>query len=262
MLDRVTFTGWDRHTDLGELQTFLEDMPQQRVEIAVLFSTSRSRDNEDRYPDPGFAEDILRVAKASGQHTALHLCGQAARALLESASASELALPWSAVPLVHLAERVQVNVGEDFWPDGDERYRSAWVVAIRLGRPVIVQSRSIGYWPDVEHFGPRASRMVPFLFDRSAGTGEAPPDWPFPRANLLAGYAGGLGPDNVAGLCESIARAHIDGARWWLDMESRIREPFDLVDRRPDDPPPGTRVSIDKCRAVMAACERWFRRAF
>ena len=44
MLDRVTFTGWDRHTDLTELQTFLEDMPQQRVEIAVLFSTSRSRD--------------------------------------------------------------------------------------------------------------------------------------------------------------------------------------------------------------------------
>ena len=108
MLDRVTFTGWDRHTDLGELQSFLEDMPQQRVEIAVLFSTSRSRDNEDRYPDPGFAEDILRVAKASGQHTALHLCGQAARALLESAIASELALPWSAVPLVHLADRVLV----------------------------------------------------------------------------------------------------------------------------------------------------------
>jgi hypothetical protein len=257
MLDRVTFTGWDRHTDIGELQTFLEDMPQQRVEIAVLFSTSRSRDNEDRYPDPGFAEDILRVAKASGQHTALHLCGQAARALLESAIASELALPWSAVPLVHLADRVQVNVGEEFWPDNGDRYRQAWIVSKAIGRSVIVQSRSIGCWPDVEHLGPGANRMVPFLFDRSAGTGAAPPDWPFPRANLLVGYAGGLGPDNVAGLCESIARARIDGARWWLDMETRIRSSFDIVDRQPDDPLPGTRVSIDKCRQVMRAVGPW-----
>ena len=260
MLDRVTFTGWDRHTDIGELQTFLEDMPQQRVEIAVLFSTSRSRDNEDRYPDPGFAEDILRVAKASGQHTALHLCGQAARALLESASANELALPWSAVPLVHLADRVQVNVGEGFWPDGDERYRSAWVVAIRLGRPVIVQSRSIGYWPDVEHFGPRASRMVPFLFDRSAGTGAEQSGWPTPVPGRLVGYAGGLGPDNVSELCSWLAETA--GARWWLDMETRIREEFDNADTGSGEPPPATFVSIDKCRAVMAACERWFRRAF
>lgn len=257
MLDRVTFTGWDRHTDLTELQTFLEDMPQQRVEVAVLFSTTRSRNNEDRYPDPVFAKDILRVAKASGQHTALHLCGQAARGLLESAS--EPVLPWSAANLVHLAERVQVNVGEDFWVPGPEKYQRAAKLARALGRPVIIQAREVESWPDVEGFYRGASRMVPFLFDRSAGAGVEPSGWPGPVPGRLVGYAGGLGPDNVSELCSWLAE--IPGARWWLDMETRIREEFDNADTGPGEPPPATFVSIEKCRAVMSACERWFRRA-
>jgi hypothetical protein len=259
MLSHVTFTGWDRHTDLHELQTFLEDAPQRRVEIAVLFSTSRSLSDEDRYPDPKVAEEIPRTAKAAGQRTALHLCGPAARALITSAGSPVLTLPWSAGPLIHLADRVQINVGEKFWPDGDDRYKQALLVAEAIGRPVIVQSRSIGYWPDVEHLGPSASRMVPFLFDRSGGRGEAPIDWPFPRANLLVGYAGGLGPDNVAELCASIAGARIDGARWWLDMESRIRAPFAPVDHPTAELPTQTFVSVDKCRQVIRAVAPWLR---
>lgn len=254
MLSHVTFTGWDRHTDLTELQSFLEDMPQQRVEVAVLFS--RRRNNEDRYPDPVLAEDILRVAKASGQHTALHLCGQAARGLLESAS--EPVLPWSAANLVHLAERVQVNVGEDFWVPGPEKYQRAARLARALGRPVIIQAREVESWPDVEGFYRGASRMVPFLFDRSAGAGVEPSGWPAPIPGRLVGYAGGIGPDNASELCSWLAETA--GARWWLDMETRIREGFSVpeIRRLADEPPTPTFVSVAKCRAVMAACERWF----
>ena len=53
MLSHVTFTGWDRHTDLAELDTFLMACPQDRVEIAVLHSSSHI--DEDRYPDVGKA---------------------------------------------------------------------------------------------------------------------------------------------------------------------------------------------------------------
>jgi hypothetical protein len=255
MLDRVTFTGWDRHTDLGELQTFLEDMPQQRVEIAVLFSPTRSYNDEDRYPDPVSAEDILRVAKASGQHTALHICGQSARSLLETAD--EPVLPWSAANIVHLAERVQVNVGEDFWVPGPEKYQRAARLARALGRPVIIQSREVNGWPDVEHFYRGASRMVPFLFDRS-GRGIESLGWPMPVPGRLVGYAGGIGPDNTSELCSWLAETA--GARWWLDMETRIREPFPVQQslRLNHDPPAPTFLSIAKCRAVMSAVERWF----
>ena len=257
MLSHVTFTGWDQRTDLHELAAFCGDYPQERIEVAVLYSANQQ--DADRYPLVEKARDILRTARAAGQRTAVHICGRAARSLLQDVEedAAGIRVFSSAGPLISAAQRVQVNVGEEFWPDGDGRYKQAWLVARAIGRPVIVQSRSIGGWPDVEHFGPGASRMVPFLFDRSAGTGAAPIDWPFPRANLLVGYAGGLGPDNVADLCASIAGARIDGSRWWLDMESRIRAPFALVDRRADEPPTQTFVSIDRCRQVMRAVAPW-----
>lgn len=247
MLSHVTFTGWDRHTDLNELGTFLEDCPQSTVEIAVLYSTSRSTDDGDRYPNVDKAVEILRTAKAAGQRTAVHLCGRIARAFLGYSDAIV-----KVGPLIQLAERVQVNVPEDFWASSTERYKPAHDLARLIGRSVVVQSRSIDGWPDVEHLGPGANRMVPFLFDRSAGTGERSLRWPAPVPGCLVGYAGGIGPDNAAELCSWLAETA--GARWWLDMESRIREP----DARLDNPPMSTYVSIAKCRAVMRAVDRYF----
>ena len=115
-----------------------------------------------------------------------------------------------------------------------------------IGRPIILQSRAIEGWPEVEHFAPDTPRMMPFLFDRSAGAGVEPSGWPVPVSGRLVGYAGGLGPDNVSELCSWLAE--VQGARWWLDMETRIREEFDNADTGPGDPPLVTFVSIEKCR--------------
>lgn len=260
MLNHITFTGWDRHTDVVELGEFCGDHEQEFIEIAVLYSDSRSKDDADRYPQLETAVEILRTAKASGQRAAVHLCGQAARAFLEDPSES------NAAPIIALANRIQVNVPEDFWAPGPEKYRPA-LAAARHGwqRPVIVQTRDVWRWPDVSHLEHPvrgAARMVPFLFDRSAGTGERSLAWPAPVSGRLVGYAGGIGPDNAAELCSWLAETA--GARWWLDMESRIREPFPVQQslRLNHDPPAPTFLSITKCRAVMSACERWFRRAF
>lgn len=151
---------------------------------------------------------------------------------------------------------MQVNVGEEFWVPGPEKYQRAARLARTLGRPVIIQSREVHGWPDVEHFYRGASRMVPFLFDRSAGTGERSLAWPTPIPGRLVGYAGGIGPDNASELCSWLAETA--GARWWLDMGTRIRDEFDNADTGPGESPPATFVSIDKCRAVMSAVERWF----
>ena len=106
MLNHVTFTGWDRHTNPHELAELCGDHEQEVIEIAVLYSDSRSQDDADRYPQLGTAVEILRIARASGQRAAVHLCGQAARAFLENPSES------NAAPLIALANRVQVNVPE------------------------------------------------------------------------------------------------------------------------------------------------------
>lgn len=254
MLSHVTFTGWDRHTDLEELATFLEDSPQDRIEIAVLHSTSRSRDDDDRYPNVDKAMAILRTAKAAGQRTAVHLCGRIARAFLSYPDAIV-----KIGPLIQLADRVQINVAEDFWATSSpEKYRAACITAQAISRPVIIQSRDLAGWPDVEHFWPGASRMVPFLFDRSAGAGVESLAWPVPSPGRLVGYAGGLGPVNVAELCSCLAETA--GARVWLDMETRIREPFQVQQslQLDHDPPAPTFLSIAKCRQVMRAVDYYF----
>jgi hypothetical protein len=257
MLTHVTFTGWDRHTDLAELAEFLEACPQSTVEIAVLHSSSK--DDDDRYPLAKQAAEILRTAKASGQRTALHLCGRAAREMLDSATtgrdASRVNVSFAVADLIHFADRVQANVHEGFWTPGPEKYLRAYEAAYALGRPVIVQSRDLNGWPDVRYFSRGAERMVPFLFDRSGGRGEAPDLWPeVPPDDMLVGYAGGLGPDNVSALVAKIAetRPH---ARFWIDMESGIREAFpDGFDE------PGSFVSIVKCRHVFDAVAQYMER--
>lgn len=260
-LSHVTFTGWDRHTDLVELQAFLEDIPQERVEIAVLFSNTRSINDDDRYPDPAKAVEILRTAKGAGQRTAVHICGSAAIDMLTSAgrlsAGSEtraVVLPRTSGSILQLADRVQLNVDDGAWGEGQEKYAHAYDIALALGRPVIVQTRDIGSWPNVRHFAPRAERMVSFLFDRSAGAGVEMIGYPDPPPGRLVGYAGGIGPDNAAALVAKLA-AH-PGARFWIDMESRIREPFKF---RAGDPAPSF-VSISKCSRVMAAVASWLER--
>jgi hypothetical protein len=247
MLSHVTFTGWDRHTDPAELAAFCNDYPQERIEIAVLYSANQ--DDADRYPQASQAAEILRVAKASGQRSAVHVCGRAARQMLGSARVSDgsAMVDVPAAALISLADRVQINVPED-WAFSSQSNRFAFIASQALGRPVILQSRDVAGWPDVEHFGPGVSRMVPFLFDRSAGTGVEMTGWPDPPPGRLVGYAGGIGPDNAAELLSRLYEH--PGARVWIDMESRIRERDSSVE--------ASRVSVVKCSRVMNSVMCYF----
>lgn len=72
---------------------------------------------------------------------------------------------------------------------------------------------------------------ISFLFDSSVGTGVEITAFgrpALPRARF--GYAGGINPDNVARVWESIAHSLRDceeGTQVWIDMESGIRNPGD-----------------------------------
>jgi phosphoribosylanthranilate isomerase len=71
---------------------------------------------------------------------------------------------------------------------------------------------------------------VDWLFDRSGGL------WPpHPGGDRLVGYAGGIGPDNVADVLEQIGAT----GPYWIDMESGVRT---------DD-----RFDLGKCRRVCEA---------
>ena len=67
------------------------------------------------------------------------------------------------------------------------------------------------------------------LFDASRGCGIERSDWPVPLPGTHCGYAGGLGPDNLATQLTRIQAAAGDYA-YWIDMEGKLRTPEDLFD--------------------------------
>ena len=73
MLELVTFTGVDAHTDLTELARIANEYP--RAEFGVLVGSQTSGDNPIFPP----LEIVWELRNLHGVNTALHLCGKYAR---------------------------------------------------------------------------------------------------------------------------------------------------------------------------------------
>ncbi len=78
------------------------------------------------------------------------------------------------------------------------------------------------------------------LFDTSGGAGILPADWPEPTKQFWCGYAGGLGPDNVAEQVEKINQTC--NGLFWIDMERRVRTDDDSA------------LDMAKVRKVLELC--------
>lgn len=192
----ITFTGADDHTDVGEMQALSKRYP---IEWGILFSPSR-QGIDPRYPGGDAQSRFLW----SGLRLAAHLCGGHSRAIMEGQSL----VPGIPVDLGYF-KRIQINHGGPN-PRRIEAFRKGW------GPRCIAQTRA-------ERF-PRDTSLD-WLFDASCGRGVTPAAWP-PYPGRLVGYAGGIGPDNVASV---IAQINASGP-YWVDMESGVRTDnrFDL----------------------------------
>ncbi len=94
------------------------------------------------------------------------------------------------------------------------------------------------------------------LFDASGGAGTLPREWPKPiyidvepgehgcgeQFPAYHGYAGGLGPQNLATEIPRIAEAAGD-APIWIDMETHVRTPDDTV------------FSLSRVRKALEICK-------
>lgn len=207
--DFITFTGVDADTDPNELLELSNDYP---VEFGLLFSPKR-QGIEPRYP----ALDVLaRFAGELPLRWAAHLCGADAREVIEHGTSRH----WSL--LERHFQRVQINTAD---PNVQPSQLGNW--AASLDCRAILQCR--GEFPRVA--------SVDVLFDPSGGRGIVQTNWPQAKNTTFCGYAGGLGPDNVAAAVEMMGRR---ADRYWIDMESRIRDEND-------------RFSVARCRAVCEA---------
>lgn len=228
-LKHITFTGIDARTNLQELQDIQRQYPL--AEFGVLTSY-HWYENGNRYLDPQFLPDLY----GRGLNLALHICGSAAHDAIDGF--------WNrinrhTVEYLYrgLFQRVQLNVANR--SDNPDRLAS---VPPNCRAEVIIQQR-----PDdaalFEHslWVGRVNRLrtVSMLIDGSGGLGIDTPISIYQSAEKI-GYAGGIGPDNVADKLRYLFE-NVRQGEFWIDMESGVRTDdwFDL----------------DKVRRVLETCK-------
>lgn len=207
-LAAVSLTGADDAVAPQDLLALSERFPL--VEWVVL--STKNRQGTHRYPTE---EWVTRFHNACPMvRKAIHLCGRDVDAFL--------AMDARILDKVARFDRVQLNFNQRRQPkDLDALVH----VANKVSPFIIVQHNSA----NADLWGQLREQIVNLavLFDASGGNGHSPREgWPEMLAGTVCGYAGGLGPDNIAVEFDAIARVAA-GRRFWIDMESKLRSPLD-----------------------------------
>ena len=190
----ITFTGVDKTTRLQELNQISSKYP---VEFGVLFGGGGKRHNEvsisakleDQCPETNFSA---------------HLCRLFVNWFLEDTKPQ----PWLSV-----FNRVQLNARD---------YDLKLIHAVQGTYPhkdVIIQSRGTQF-PEIAKY-----YKIYALHDESGGRGKTISKFPVPNDTRIVGYSGGIGPDNVLDVIESITAEN-----YWVDMETSLRDDYDRFD--------------------------------
>lgn len=221
----VTLTGADDETNISEMVSISEMYPF--VEWGILFSQNKSA--VPRYPSCGWVDDLL---SSSIPNLAAHLCGKWVDDILKGKFTFLDGFNGSRF------SRFQLNLSKGRLASLTDKETFHRAVG---DRTVMVGGNYATALLTGDFFG---LNMHP-LFDASGGKGILA-DWnsPFFRdgEQMVCGYAGGLGPDNVVEELDKIAALVGDGTVW-IDMESKIRTK--------------DRFDLDKCRKVLAAVQAW-----
>lgn len=216
----VTMTGPNDATDPLALAELSAEFPF--VEWGILVSASQ--EGSARFPSRDWIHQLQRVAGVSQMNMCMHVCGRWVRKIL----IGEWEVPFD---LEAGFQRMQLNFH-------DERVSyAAPMLADLLQRlaveSVIFQIDQTDGNKVMDDALMRGVNAVP-LFDTSGGAGILRESWPKPMtrgalgAFVSHGYAGGLGPQNLATELPKIAVAAGD-VPYWIDMETRVRSHDDQV---------------------------------
>lgn len=189
----MTITGIDERTKLFDIVRLIEQYPW--LEIGLLYTATP--EGRNRYPSWYWLVD---TASALANRCALHVCGRGARAKL---------FDGGLVAVTQHAARIQINGAIE--PSALQGFCQVF-----RRHALITQ--------DTEH-----NRMLRFvemenhalLIDGSGGRGISPTAWSQPATWKDVGFAGGLGPDNLATELPKIAS--VARGDWWVDMETGVR---------------------------------------
>jgi N-(5'phosphoribosyl)anthranilate (PRA) isomerase len=219
-LTGVTITGADDDVDVLELARLSREYPF--VEWGILISASQV--GNPRYPTALWTREFARevCAKGSGMLTSYHLCGSYARdALLGTTEIVDNAAATGA--------RIQINGA--FARLSHRHFYDFVPMAARRKCEFILQCPSEEALLRAEVVASDVGTgRVSALFDPSGGSGLFVPAWPPPPPGLHVGYAGGINPENVESVLDTLGSVNKD--QFWIDMESGVRtdgrQRFDL----------------------------------
>lgn len=232
----VTLTGADDSIDPADLIPLTEQYPF--VEWAILFSQSKS--GVERYPSLDWVDELVdQVVPNRKINLSAHLCGK----WCEDALKGEFTF-LREERYAKAFNRIQLNMGKDRLQLAVKSKPLIDAAMSRVPQPVIFGGNykyiavTGGFF---EHTG-----FLP-LFDASGGRGVETKEWPKPfldsdGAPIYCGYAGGLGPDNIAEEVQRIADAAGD-MTIWIDMETKLRT--------------GDKFDLEKCERVLQVTRPW-----
>lgn len=217
-LKQVTITGADDSIEPNELVDLTKRFPF--VEWGILLSSSQVGSN--RFPSHKWLAG-LHHAYCEFPHMAIsfHVCGSWVR---DICAGNWTPLFANIGEILDFAKRVQLNfhtykhlLTENFIPASLKRCQvQNWQVIFQcdgVNDHLVSSARKDGL------------NAVP-LYDKSGGAGIVPSEWPVPTEGVYSGYAGGLGPNNLAIEIPKIAEASQDNA-YWIDMETKVRSGHD-----------------------------------
>ncbi len=207
-----SITGADDAVDVNDLSAIAEEFPF--VEWAILLLPDRV--GTPRFPKIEWIRNFSE--NYSGQHTAMHLCGDAFLGFIEGDA--------DILDLMSGFRRIQLNLK---FGDVEGKYDPA-----RLADRV----KHSPQWDFILQYTKDKKGLLPLfhdvpnhavLFDESAGRGLSPESWDAPLAGHFCGYAGGMNPDNAGENLRMIARVSPSRVTW-IDMETGVRtnDVFDL----------------------------------
>lgn len=229
MILNVTITGADDAVDPNQLAHLSRFYPF--VEWGILFSEKRRAG--PRYPSLRWIRDLEDLAaKRLTMKFAMHLCGAEARLATLNAHEFEPGPAWSRVQL----NGYETGTATSAWRDNAFDCNFRWILQARTASSL---SAAID--------DARVAKAH-VLYDPSGGEGKGPASWPdisaalassSDRSTIAFGFAGGIGPANVAEVIRDVLARNSALSSVWIDMESGVRT---------DD-----KFDLDKVKAVLEA---------
>lgn len=210
MIDRVTITGADDTVKPEELLALSQEFPF--VEWGILFGSEPGP--RPRFPSDDWIIRLATLAATEKLQLSAHLCGRWVRDWVVAAS------PTWRLSYGGGFQRIQFNFHGQF-----HRAGNGFLDLLKEGNEYIFQVDGVNDHATAWIRREGLTTAFP-LFDTSGGAGVVPDAWPAPMPDVYCGYAGGLGPENLAEQIPLILAAAGE-ARIWIDMETKVRSEDD-----------------------------------